>query len=84
MMSNTDEMSCQELVEVITHYLEGALSPADRARFEEHLAVCPGCQTYLDQMRHTIRTLGKLTEESLPSPVREELLQAFRNWKRKS
>lgn len=80
----TDEMSCQELVEVITDYLEGNLSPADRARFEEHLAVCPGCQTYLDQMRQVIRTLGQLTGESLPSPAREELLQAFRSWKRKS
>jgi anti-sigma factor RsiW len=81
-MSNADEMSCKELVEVITEYLEGTLPPAERARFEQHLAECPGCQTYLEQMRLTIRTLGRLTEESLPSAARQELLKAFRDWKK--
>ena len=81
-MAAPDEMSCKELVEVVTHYLEGVLSPSDRARFEEHLGQCPGCQTYLDQMRQTIRSLGKLKEESIPPAAWETLQQAFRGWKR--
>jgi anti-sigma factor RsiW len=75
-------MSCKELVEIITEYLEGTLPAAERKRFEEHLANCPGCQTYLEQMRQTVRSLGRLTEESLSPAARQELLQVFRNWKK--
>jgi predicted anti-sigma-YlaC factor YlaD len=78
----TDEMTCKELVELVTEYLEGTLSALDCARFEEHLAECPGCRTYLQQMRQTIRVLGRLPEESLSPDSREELLRAFRTWKR--
>ncbi len=74
-------MSCKELVEVITDYLEDALPKADRIRFEAHLADCPGCRLYLDQMRLTIRAVGRLTEESIPAEARDSLLRAFRNWK---
>jgi anti-sigma factor RsiW len=81
-MAAPDEMSCKELVEVVTDYLEGVLSPRDRARFEEHLGQCPGCQTYLDQMRQTIHTLGRLKEESVPAAAWEALQEAFRGWKR--
>lgn len=76
-----DEMSCRELVEVITDYLEGTLPPADRARFEAHLEECPYCVTYLEQMRETIDTLGGLSEESLDEESRERLLEAFRGWR---
>lgn len=82
-MADVEEMSCKELVELITDYVEGALPSAERARFEEHFKVCPGCQTYLAQMRTTIRALGRLTEEAIPAKTREEFLQAFRNWKRR-
>jgi len=75
------EMTCQELVELVTEYLDGTLSPMDRARFEEHLAVCPYCRTYLEQMQQTISAVGKLTEESIAPQTREELLQLFRDWK---
>ena len=75
-------MSCKELVELVTDYLEGALPPAERNRFEEHLAICPGCHTYLEQMRQVIGTLGKLTEESVRSEAKQGLLQVFRNWKK--
>ena len=78
----TDEMTCKELVELVTEYLEGTLSALDCARFEEHLAECPGCRTYLQQMRQTIRVLGRLPEESLSLDSREELLRAFRTWKK--
>ncbi len=81
-MSVSDEMSCRELVQVVNDYIEGVLSPADRKRFEEHLAICPGCQTYLDQMRKTIRVVGRLSEESIPVEAKSALLQAFRDWKK--
>jgi len=79
MASNT-EMACQELVEVITDYLEGALSDVDRVRFEEHLKNCRHCRTYLKQMRQTIRALGRLPETSIPEKAKAELLAAFREW----
>jgi anti-sigma factor RsiW len=78
----TEEMSCRELVELVTEYLEGRLSAVDRRRFEEHMAGCPGCQTYLEQMRASLRLLGGLSEETLPPSMRDELLRAFRSWKR--
>jgi anti-sigma factor RsiW len=75
-------MSCRELVELVTDYLEDALPPAERTRFEEHLAICPGCVTYLEQIRTTVQTVGTLREESIPPSTRDELLRAFRDWKR--
>ncbi len=78
----TSELSCKELVELVTEYLEDTLPTAARARFEAHLATCPGCRVYLDQVRQTVRALGKLAEEAIPPEARRELLQAFRNWKR--
>ena len=75
------ELTCSELVGLITEYLEGALPPVDRARFDTHLDSCLGCRIYLDQMRLTIQTVGRLGEESLPPQGREALLHAFRAWK---
>ena len=74
------EMPCRELVEVVTDYLEDRLSPIDRARFEAHLNECDACRTYLEQFRATIRTLGRLPEESLSAEARAEMLKAFRGW----
>ena len=76
------EMPCQELVELVTEYLEDRLSAVDRARFEAHIAECEYCATYLDQMRQTIRTLGRIPEESLSDDARSALLAAFRSWRR--
>jgi anti-sigma factor (TIGR02949 family) len=78
---NENEMSCQELVELVTDYFEGALSEDDRRRFEEHLAECPHCVTHLEQIRITTRALGRVTELSLPPPARSDLLRAFREWR---
>jgi len=78
----SEELTCQELVELITDYIEGALSPAERARFDEHLAICTGCRNYLDQMQTTIRTLGQLKESDLEPVARDDLLEVFREWKR--
>lgn len=81
-MSTTNTLTCQELVEIVTDYLEGAMSPEDRARFDEHLVLCAGCRYYLDQMRKTIQLVGRLTEDHISPEAQQDLLQAFRNWKK--
>lgn len=80
-MTEDQTLTCQELVELVTAYLEGDLSPSDRSRFEDHIAVCDGCTSYLEQMRTTIRVTGMLTPESLSEEASTELLSAFRSWK---
>jgi anti-sigma factor RsiW len=77
----TDELGCQEFVELVTDYLEGGLAEPDRRRFEEHLAVCPGCTAYLEQMRETIRLTGTLREADVAPEALAALLGAFRDWK---
>jgi anti-sigma factor RsiW len=76
-------MTCQELVELVTEYLDGALPPRDRERFEEHLATCPGCEAHLTQVRETIGVLGHVPPEALSERAERDLLAAFRNWKRR-
>jgi anti-sigma factor RsiW len=73
-------LTCHEVIEIITDYLDGALPADDRRRVEEHLAICDGCTTYLEQMRETIRLTGILTEEQIPEAQKRELLEAFRTW----
>jgi predicted anti-sigma-YlaC factor YlaD len=75
-----EELTCAALVELVTDYLEGALSSADRLRFEEHLVLCSRCSAHFDQMRTTIRVTGRLEETDLPAELAESLLQAFRGW----
>jgi anti-sigma factor RsiW len=75
------EMSCAELVEVITEYLEGTLTEEDRRRFDAHLQLCPYCITYLEQMQETIDALGEVKVESLSAERQSELLEAFRGWR---
>lgn len=74
-------LSCKEVVELVTAYLEGALSRRDRKRFERHIAGCGGCTAYLAQMRATIRAAGRITEDDLTTEARGELIEAFRTWK---
>ena len=83
-MANPDALSCQELIELVTGYVEGTLSPADRTRFESHLGVCADCQHYLDQMRQTILLVGALAEQDIPDDAKERLLYAFRSWKQQA
>ncbi len=78
------DLSCRELVELVTDYLEDALPVELRSRFETHLDACVGCRTYLDQMRRTLQLLGRLDERSIAPEQRERLLSAFRGWKRRS
>jgi anti-sigma factor RsiW len=81
-MTNERNITCQELTEVLTDYLEGDMAPEDVARFEAHLAVCDGCVTYVEQMRTAIRTVHALRPVEVEATVPEDLLAAFRAWKR--
>jgi anti-sigma factor RsiW len=78
-----DDLTCKELVELVTDYLEGCLSVDDRTRFELHISYCEGCKAYLHQMRAIVRTAGRLTEEAIPPRVRDELMMLFRKWKQR-
>jgi len=73
-------LTCHEVVELVTDYLEDALPAEDRRRVEEHLARCEGCTRYLEQMRETIRLTGMLTEAQVPEEQKGALLDAFRTW----
>jgi anti-sigma factor RsiW len=75
------EITCQELVEVVTDYIEDRLSPERRLLFEEHLAFCSWCVTYVEQMRQTILSTGALREDDLEPHVRDAMLNVFRDWK---
>jgi len=77
-------MKCREMVELMTDYLEGTLAASERTRFEEHIAGCDGCRAYLEQMRKTVGVLGRLTDDQIPPGVRDQLLDAFRDWKRRT
>jgi anti-sigma factor RsiW len=81
-ISPVREISCQEIVELVTDYLEGALSRDERKAFEAHIAGCANCTSYLDQMRQAIRLTGQLTEESLEPELRSQLVDAFRSFRR--
>ena len=81
--STLPEMPCRELVELVTEYLEDRLAPADRERFEAHLAACDACRAYLEQFRRTISALGRLPVETLSPEAQRTLLDAFRGWTRR-
>jgi anti-sigma factor RsiW len=73
-------MRCQQLVELVTEYVEGRLPDEDVARFDQHVADCHWCGRYVEQMRVTIRTVGRIDEESISPAARDALLGAFRDW----
>jgi len=72
-----EDFPCQQLVELVTDYLEGALPPSERARFEAHLAECTGCEAHLEQLRATI-ALARASGEVEARPEMTRLLEAFR------
>ncbi len=76
------DLTCQEFVELVTDYLEGALDEDTVRRFEEHLALCQGCETYLSQMKETASRLGEIPAESLSAETQATLLSAFRDFRR--
>jgi hypothetical protein len=77
-----EHISCQEVVELVTEYLERALSSEEASLFEQHLNFCDGCLVYVEQVRTTVATAGRLHEDEIPAETREQLLAAFRDWKR--
>ena len=81
MTQDVEQLSCRELVELVTDYLEGALSDEERARFDDHVGRCGGCRVYLEQMRQTIEQLGHLPVDALSADAERELLEAFRGWR---
>ena len=81
MNTDVEQLSCRELVELVTDYLEGALSEEERLRFDEHIGTCTGCRVYVEQLRETIVVVGRLSESSLATDAERELLEAFRGWR---
>jgi len=77
----TDEMTCQELVELVTDYVEGVLPEPERARLDAHVAECSYCGEYIAQMRQTIDALGKLSLEMISRERQQQLVEAFRGWR---
>jgi predicted anti-sigma-YlaC factor YlaD len=75
------QLTCREVVELVSDYLEGTLTGRDRRKVEKHLAGCDGCTAFLHQMKETIRLTGRITEDRVPEPVRQELVAAFRDWR---
>ena len=77
-MADGTAISCQEVVEIVTDYLEGRLSPEDAAIFEAHLELCDGCRWYLEQIRTTIATVGRIRDADVPPALRSTVMSAFR------
>ena len=80
MLRRRRPLVCQEVVELVTEYLEGTMSAPDRARFERHIADCPNCRRYLEQMRRTLDVLGRIEAESVAPEAMDELLALYRRW----
>jgi anti-sigma factor RsiW len=81
MLLRRKEFVCQQMVELITDYLEGSLPRAQRRRFDAHIAGCEHCSEYLEQMRATIRLTGRLRAEDLTPAMREEFTGIYRRWR---
>jgi predicted anti-sigma-YlaC factor YlaD len=77
----SDAYTCQQIVEVVTEYLEGGLVSSDRLAFERHVAICPPCRGYLSQIRWVTRVAGSFDAEDIPTHMRDDLLSAFAEWK---
>jgi len=80
-MTALPDLSCRELVELVSDYLSARLPPDDRTHFELHLTYCAPCRTYLAQMRQVLQSAGQLTESSIEPGAQDALLSAFRGWK---
>jgi anti-sigma factor RsiW len=75
------DLVCKQAVELVTDYLEGALSRRDRRRFEVHLRGCPNCTAYLNQIRMTIQLAGAIEPEDLDPQVQADLIELYRRWR---
>ena len=79
MAESGERITCQELTELVSDFVDGALPPHETALFEQHLNFCDGCDWYFDQMRMTIATVGRIEPADVPPEVRDRLLEAFRD-----
>ena len=82
MAESADHLSCQEVVELVTEYLDESLPAEDASLFEQHLNFCEGCVWYVDQLRTTVETVGEMREEQITPEAKELLMGAFRDWRR--
>ena len=80
-MTEQIAFNCQQIVELVTEYLDGSLQPTERLAFERHVTICPPCRGYLAQLRKIRKMGGTLREDDLPQPLRDDLVKAFRTWK---
>ncbi len=80
-LTSRHDLVCQQAVELVTDYLEGALRGPARRRFDRHLAVCPHCTEYLAQIRQAIRLAGRVTPEDLNPQMRDDLIRLYRRWR---
>ncbi len=80
MLRRRSPLVCQEVVELVTDYLEGTMPPRDRARFESHIADCPNCRRYLAQMRTTLAVLGRIEPDAVAPEAMDELVALYRRW----
>jgi predicted anti-sigma-YlaC factor YlaD len=76
------DLTCQELVELVSDYLEGALDEVTAQRFDQHLALCAGCQTYLEQLKESVSLMGEIGVESMSEEMQATLMRLFRNFPR--
>ena len=81
-LHSSQHVTCQEVVELVTDYLEGALTSEEAALFEQHLNFCDGCDRYVDQLRATVATVGRIEQEEVPEAMQAKLLNAFRDRRR--
>jgi anti-sigma factor (TIGR02949 family) len=82
MADSHQHVTCSDVVELVTEYLERSLPADDATLFEQHLNFCDGCLWYVDQIRATVETVGRIEPEDVPEDVRDQLLTAFRDWRR--
>jgi anti-sigma factor RsiW len=83
MSESHQHVTCQEVVELVTDYFEGSLPPDQADLFEQHVNFCDGCDWYVHQMRTTVATVGQIREEDISPDVRDRLMTAFREWRRR-
>lgn len=82
MAERAPHMTCREVVELVTDYLEAALPAAEASVFEQHLLLCEGCLRYVEQIRTTVDTAGQLRPDAVPTELMERLTDVFRSWSR--
>jgi anti-sigma factor RsiW len=78
--TDVDHVTCRELVEVLTDYLEGVLTAEARADIERHIVICSGCSNYVEQFRSTIDLLGRIAADERDDAQASAALAIFRDW----